>query len=470
MNAPNGQAGFLADQTRRAFFGWAAGGFGALALGCLLREQGVARPARPQFAPRAKRVISLFMSGGPSHVDTFDPKPLLTKLDGQPMPADIIRNHELAMIKTRKPKVKGSPWKFRPHGQSGIEISELFPHVAGVADELAVVRSLYSDTFNHDPAVTFMNTGNVRFGWPSLGAWSSYGLGTENSDLPAYIVLASGKNIQPLLDSYWGAGFLPPEHQGVPLRTQGDPVLYLKNPDEVSREARRDQIDLLGVLNRRRHELVNDPAILARIKQYELAYRMQTAVPELADIAAEPPAIHETYGAEPGRVSFANNCLLARRLSESGVRFVQLYEKGWDSHGEIAKQHTERCRAIDRTIAALIADLKQRGLLDETLVIWGGEFGRTPMAQGSGSGYGRDHHPHGFTVWMTGGGIRPGIVHGATDEFGYFAERDKVHVHDLNATILHCLGMNHERFTHRHQGRDFRLTDVHGKVVHNLLS
>ena len=463
------QPEFLADQTRRAFLGRAAGGFGTLALGCLLREQAVAQPMRPHFAPRARRVISLFMSGGPSHVDTFDPKPLLTKLDGQPMPADIIKNHEFAMIKTKEPKVKGSPWKFRPHGQSGTEISELFPHVAGVADELAVVRSLHSDTFNHDPAVTFMNTGNVRFGWPSLGAWASYGLGTDNSDLPAYIVLASGINRQPLLDSYWGAGFLPQEHQGVSLRTQGDPVLYLKNPDGVSHEARRDQVDLLGVLNRRRYELVNDPAILARIKQYELAYRMQTAVPELADIASEPQTVREAYGAELGRVSFANNCLLARRLSESGVRFVQLYEKGWDSHGEIAKQHTERCRAVDRPISALIADLKIRGLLDETLVIWGGEFGRTPMAQGDGSGYGRDHHPHGFTVWMAGGGIRPGTVHGATDDFGYFAERDKVHVHDLNATILHCLGMDHERFTHRHQGRDFRLTDVHGKVVHNLL-
>ena len=283
-------------------------------------------------------------------------------------------------------------------------------------------------------------------------------------------MLASGTNRQPLLDSYWGAGFLPQEHQGVSLRTQGDPVLYLKNPDGVSHEARRDQVDLLGALNRRRYELVNDPAILARIKQYELAYRMQTAVPELADIASEPQTVREAYGAELGRVSFANNCLLARRLSESGVRFVQLYEKGWDSHGEIAKQHTERCRAVDRPIAALIADLKIRGLLDETLVIWGGEFGRTPMAQGDGSGYGRDHHPHGFTVWMAGGGIRPGTVHGATDDFGYFAEQDKVHVHDLNATILHCLGMDHERFTHRHQGRDFRLTDVHGKVVHNLLA
>ena len=463
------QSEFLADQTRRAFFGRAAGGFGSLALGCMLRENAMTNPFESHFAPRAKRVISLFMSGGPSHVDTFDPKPILSKLDGQSMPSNIIKNHEFAMIKTKEPKVKGSPWEFRKYGQSGTEISELFPHIASVSDEIAVVRSLYSDTFNHDPAVTFMNTGNVRFGWPSLGAWASYGLGTENSDLPAYIVLASGRNIQPLLDSYWGAGFLPPEYQGVQLRTQGEPVLYLKNPEGVSRETRRNQISLLGSLNRRRHELVKDPAILARIKQYELAFRMQVAVPELANIASEPEQIRETYGAELGKVSFANNCLLARRLSESGVRFIQLYEKGWDSHGDISTQHSERCRAVDRPIAALISDLKQRGLLEETLVIWGGEFGRTPMAQGSGTSFGRDHHPHGFTVWMAGGGIRPGIVHGATDEFGYFAEQDKVHVHDLNATILHCLGMNHEKFTYRHQGRDFRLTDVHGQVIHNLL-
>ena len=469
MKSISAKSEFLTHQTRRAFFGRAAGGFGALALGCMLRDQAVNEPISSHFFPRAKRVISLFMSGGPSHVDTFDPKPLLTKLDGQPMPAEMIKNHEFAMIKTKEPKVKGSPWKFQKNGQSGTEISEMFPHIASVADELAVVRSLYSDTFNHDPAVTFMNTGNVRFGSPSLGAWASYGLGTENSDLPAYIVLASGRNIQPLLDSYWGAGFLPPEYQGVQLRTQGDPVLYLKNPKGVSRETRLDQINLLGSLNRYRHELVNDPAILARIKQYELAFRMQVAVPELVDIDSEPIHIRESYGAESGKVSFANNCLLARRLSESGVRFVQLYEKGWDSHGDISTQHPERCRAVDRPIAALISDLKQRGLLDETLVVWGGEFGRTPMAQGSGTSFGRDHHPHGFTVWLAGGGIRPGIVHGATDEFGYFAEQNKVHVHDLNATILHCLGMNHEKFTYRHQGRDFRLTDVHGQVVQNLL-
>ena len=478
MNAPTGQADFLAHQTRRAFLGRAAGGFGALALGCLLSEQAVARPARPHFAPRAKRVISLFMSGGPSHVDTFDPKPLLTKLDGQPMPAYIIKNHEFAMIKTKEPKVKGSPWTFRPRGQSGTEISELFPHVAGVADELAVVRSLYSDTFNHDPAVTFMNTGNVRFGWPSLGAWASYGLGTENSDLPAYIVLASGKNIQPLLDSYWGAGFLPPEHQGVSLRTQGDPVLYLKNPDGVSREGRRDQIDLLGALNRRRHEMVNDPAILARIKQYELAFRMQTAVPELADIAREPQSVREAYGAEPCGVSFANNCLLARRLSESGVRFVQLfngaYQTGgegvsnWDGHKVLHQQYAKHGPVLDQPAAALLRDLKQRGLLKDTLVVWCTEFGRMPTFQKGASG--RDHNPEGFTAWLAGAGVKRGHTYGSTDAFGWKAEKDVATVYDFHATILHLLGLNHKRLTYYHNGFERRLTDVHGHVIQDVLA
>ena len=316
----------------------------------------------------------------------------------------------------------------------------------------------------------FLNTGDVRFGRPSLGAWTSYGLGTENAALPAYVVLVSGKNIQPLLDSYWGAGFLPAEYQGTPFRSQGEPVLYLKNPKGISSETRRDQIDLIRSLNERHQENVNDPEIAARIKQYELAYRMQTSVPELADLTREPQAARKAYGAEPGKVSFANNCLLARRLCERGVRFVQLFEKGWDSHGDIAKEHTARSRAVDQPIAALISDLKQRGLLDETLIVWGGEFGRTPMAQGNGVGYGRDHHPHGFTMWMAGGGVKPGIVHGATDEFGYFAIKDRVHVHDFNATILHLLGLDHERLTYRHAGRDFRLTDVHGHVVKELLT
>jgi hypothetical protein len=458
------------ELSRRAFLGQSAGGLGGLALSCLLQQDVGARSLLPHFTPKAKRVIYLFMSGGPSQVDTFDPKPLLNQLDGKPMPASIIKNHQFAMIKTKNPVIKGSPWKFRKHGQGGIEISDLLPNIAKVADELAVVRSLHTDTFNHDPAVMFLNTGDVRFGRPSLGSWTSYGLGTENANLPAFVVLVSGKNIQPLLDSYWGAGFLPTEHQGTPFRSQGAPVLYLKNPKGISSETRRDQIDLIRSLNKRHEENVNDPEIAARIKQYELAYRMQTSVPELADLTREPKAVRKAYGAEPGKVSFANNCLLARRLCERGVRFVQLFEKGWDSHGNIAKEHSARSRAVDQPIAALISDLKQRGLLDETLIVWGGEFGRTPMAQGNGGGYGRDHHPHGFTMWMAGGGVKPGIVHGATDEFGYFAIRDRVHVHDFNATILHLLGLDHERLTYRHAGRDFRLTDVHGNVVKELLA
>ena len=458
------------ELSRRAFLGKTAGGLGGVALSCLLRQDALTKPSLPHFAPKAKRVIYMFMSGGPSQVDTFDPKPLLNRIEGKTMPASIIKNHQFAMIKTKNPTVKGSPWKFQNHGQSGIEISELFPQVSKVADELAVVRSLHTDSFNHDPAVMFLNTGDVRFGRPSLGAWTSYGLGTENADLPAYVVLVSGKNRQPLLDSYWGAGFLPAEYQGTPFRSQGEPVLYLKNPKGITSETRRDQIDLIRSLNERHQENVNDPEIAARIKQYELAYRMQTSVPELADLTREPQAVRTAYGAEPGKVSFANNCLLARRLCERGVRFVQLFEKGWDSHDNIVREHAARSRAVDRPIAALISDLKQRGLLDETLIVWGGEFGRTPMAQGNGVGYGRDHHPHGFTMWMAGGGVKPGIVHGATDEFGYFATKDRDHVHDFNATILHLLGLDHERLTYRHAGRDFRLTDVHGHVVKELLT
>jgi len=453
------------ELSRRAFLGQSAGGLGGVALGTLLNGEVAAGAQAPHFAPKAKRVIYLFMSGGPSHVDTFDPKPLLTKRHGQPMPAEIIRNHQFAMIKERNPRIKGSPWKFKRHGQSGIPVSELFPHVAGVVDELAVVRSLHTDTFNHDPAVMFLNTGNVRFGWPSLGAWTSYGLGSENENLPAYVVLVSGKNVQPLLDSYWGAGFLPAEHQGTPFRTQGSPVLYLQNPRGISAATRSKQIELIRALNTRRQEVIGDPTIAARIRQYELAYRMQTSVPELAELSSEPETVRQSYGAEPGKVSFANNCLLARRLCERGVRFVQLFEKGWDSHGNIAGEHTARSRAVDRPIAALLRDLKARGLLDETLVVWGGEFGRTPMAQGSG----RDHHPHGFTMWLAGAGVRPGIIHGATDEFGYFAADHRVHVHDFNATLLHLLGLDHEKLTYRHAGRDFHLTDVHGHVVKELL-
>ena len=460
------------DITRRQFLGRSPLALGSVALASLCRGETSSNETPGQFrslAPRARRVIYLFMSGGPSHVDTFDPKPLLEKRDGQAMPAEIIKNHEFAMIKEAKPRIKGSPWNFRQHGQSGTEVSELFPHVASVIDDIAVVRSVHTDSFNHDPAVMFMNTGSVRFGRPSMGAWLSYGLGSENRDLPAFVVLASGKNRQPLLDSYWGSGFLPTTHQGVQFRTSGDPVLFVNNPPGVSRETRRRQLDLLQWMNARRHDAVGDPEINTRIAQYELAYRMQMSVPELTDVSREPESVRMAYGANPGVVSFANNCLLARKLAESGVRFIQLYDKGWDSHGSIVSDHSERCRSVDQAIAALLEDLKQRGLFEDTLVIWGGEFGRTPMAQGGGKGFGRDHHPHGFTMWLAGGGIRPGIVHGATDEFGYFAEKDKVHVHDIHATLLHCLGIDHEALTFKHQGREFRLTDEFGKVVDGLL-
>ena len=457
------------DITRRKLLTASPLSIGSLGLGSLLGSN-ESFPLIGGTAPKAKRVIYLFMSGGPSHVDTFDPKPLLNKRDGEKMPAEIIKNHEFAMIKESQPLLKGSDWNFNQKGKSGIEVSELFPEVGEVIDNITVIRSVYSDTFNHDPAVMFMNTGSVRFGRPSLGAWLSYGIGSENKDLPAFVVLASGKNRQPLLDSYWGSGFLPAEHQGVQFRTKGDPVLFVKNPDGVSREERRRQVDLINWMNAKRFDVVGDPEINARISQYEMAFRMQMSVPELTDLSREPEYIKDSYGSEPNTVSFANNCLLARRLAERGVRFIQLYDKGWDSHGQIVSDHTERCKSVDKPIAALLKDLKQRGMLDDTLVIWGGEFGRTPMSQGSGKGYGRDHHPHGFSMWMAGGGIRGGHVHGATDDFGYFASEDRVHVHDLNATILHCLGIEHERLTFHHQGRDFKLTDEFGKVVENILS
>jgi len=457
------------DITRRKLLTASPLSIGSLGLGSLLGSN-ESFPLIGGTAPKAKRVIYLFMSGGPSHVDTFDPKPLLNKRDGEKMPAEIIKNHEFAMIKESQPLLKGSDWNFNQKGKSGIEVSELFPEVGEVIDNITVIRSVYSDTFNHDPAVMFMNTGSVRFGRPSLGAWLSYGIGSENKDLPAFVVLASGKNRQPLLDSYWGSGFLPAEHQGVQFRTKGDPVLFVKNPDGVSREERRRQVDLINWMNAKRFDVVGDSEINARISQYELAFRMQMSVPELTDLSREPEYIKDSYGSEPNTVSFANNCLLARRLAERGVRFIQLYDKGWDSHGQIVSDHTERCKSVDKPIAALLKDLKQRGMLDDTLVIWGGEFGRTPMSQGSGKGYGRDHHPHGFSMWMAGGGIRGGHVHGATDDFGYFASEDRVHVHDLNATILHCLGIEHERLTFHHQGRDFKLTDEFGKVVKNILS
>ena len=461
---------------RRAFFARSSTGIGTAALGSLLAREAQAhtqagRGGVTHFAPRAQRVIYLFMSGGPSQVDLFDHKPLLAEQNGQPIPADLIRNHKFAMIKTAQPLIKGSPHIFRPHGESGNVLSSLLPYTARVADELAIIRSVHTDTFNHDPAVMMMNTGSVRFGRPSMGSWLSYGLGSENENLPGFVVLASGVNTnQPLLQAYWGSGFLPSQYQGVQFRNQGQAVLYVKNPPGIDRATRREMLDLINASNRDRLSEVGDPEILARIKQYEMAYRMQMSVPELTDLSREPSYVHKAYGTQPGKTAFANNCLLARRLIERGVRFVQLYHKGWDSHTRLESDHQRQCRQTDQPIAALLEDLRRRGLLDDTLVLWGGEFGRTPVSQGEGNNYGRDHHPYGFTMWMAGGGVKAGTTYGKTDEFGYFATENPVHIHDLHATVLQLLGIDHKQLTFRLRGRDFRLTDVHGQVVKSLLA
>lgn len=458
------------ELARREFLLRGTTGTGSLVLASLLRSGSLAATQDPgsfrRYAPRAKRVISLFMSGGPSHLDLFDPKPLLSQRDGEPIPKSIIQDHRFAMITESDPRIKGSPWKFSRHGAAGLDVSELLPYTAGVADELCLVRSLHTDTFNHGPAISFMTSGSVRYGRPTLGAWLSYGLGSEAEDLPAFVVLASGVKVQPLLDSYWSSGFLPSQHQGVEFRSRGDPVLFLSNPTGVSAASRRAQLDLLQRLNEGQLARFHDPEIAARIAGFELAYRMQTSVPELMDISGESKATHEMYGTEPGQpLSFANNCLLARRLAERGVRFIQLFDMGWDQHGSLDRDLQRQCRGVDRAMAALIRDLRQRGLLDDTLVTWGGEFGRTPIAQGDGGDYGRDHHPHGFCMWLAGGGIKPGTVYGSTDEFGYHVRENPVSLFDLNATILHCLGIDHQLLTYRFQGRDFRLTDVGGEAI-----
>ena len=465
---------FSADLTRRAFLGRSAGGIGSVALASLLNDQlqaGQGSLSNFHHAPRAKRVIFLFMAGGPSHIDLFDPKPKLNELDGKKIPQELLKDHQQFALIRGTPNLKGSPYSFRQHGQSGLVISELLPHLSKVADELTVIRSMHTDTNVHDPGVNFMNCGTLLGDRPTLGSWMSYGLGSDNQDLPAYTVLTSGvSDGQPLLQSFWGNGFLDSRHAGVPFRNSGAPVLHLDNPKGVSTQDRRRELDLIQWMNGRRHEALGDPEITTRIASYELAFRMQASVPQLADLSKESEKTMEKYGADRVRPSFARNCLMARRLVERGVRFVQLYDRGWDSHTDMDREHRRQCGAADQPIAALIADLKQRGLLDDTLVIWGGEFGRTPVAQVMGKTWGRDHHPHGFTMWMAGGGMKPGLTYGATDEFGYHAVENKVHVHDLHATILHQLGIDHKRLTFRSQGRDFRLTDVHGHVVRDLLA
>jgi hypothetical protein len=476
----------LAAVTRRHFFRQSGFGIGSLALLRLLDERAFAAAAdgardpqavrQPHFAPKAKSVIYLFMAGAPSQVDLLDPKPTLLEHDGQPIPEEFVKGERFAFIKGT-PRLLGSPYSFEKVGPAGVEVSELLPHFKTIADKAVVVRSVHTTQFNHAPAQIFMNTGHQIVGRPSMGAWLTYGLGSENKDLPGFVVLISGENNPDGGKSCWGSGFLPTAYQGVELRNSGDPVLFLADPPGVSREARRDSLDVLRALNERHLEEVGDPEIETRIGAFELAYRMQASVPELADIAREPASVHAAYGTEPGKVSFANNCLLARRLVERGVRFVQLYHRGWDHHGtgkgdDIVNRLPLLCREVDQAAAALVRDLDDRGLLDETLVVWGGEFGRTPMNEGRNNSkfLGRDHHPRCFTIWMAGGGVRPGAIVGATDELGYNPVEDPVDVNDLHATILHLLGLDHTKLTYRYQGRDFRLTDVAGNVVTKILA
>ena len=479
---------YLKLVTRRQFFRHCGAGLGTLALGALLNRNLLGAepsgavsvdptlPRPPHFAPKAKNVIYLHMAGAPSQLDLLDYKPKLVELNGQKVPESMIKGERFAFIKG-VPRILGTPHTFARHGRSGQEISSALPHLAEIADDICIVRSMRTDQFNHAPAQLFVQTGSARLGRPSMGSWVSYGLGTEGRDLPGFMVLVSGKNGPDGGTSLWGSGFLPTVHQGVQLRSKGDPVLFLSNPGGMDRELRRQTLDALEALNRETFQQVGDPEIVTRIAQYEMAYRMQTSVPELMDLATEPAAIHELYGTEPGKSGFANNCLLARRLVEKGVRFVQLYHWGWDSHGDIRENDlrygmVDRCRETDRPAAALVKDLKQRGLLEETLVVWGGEFGRTPMneARNKDGWIGRDHHPHAFSIWMAGGGIKPGITYGSTDELGYLVAENPVHVHDLQATLLHCLGLDHTQLTYRFQGRDFRLTDVHGELVKGILT
>ncbi len=470
----------LRDTTRRRFLRQCGTGMGALALGSLLDDKLFAADSslpmlgKPHFAPKAKNIIYLFQSGGPSHLDLFDPKPELAKRDGQQVPEELVKNIRLAQI-GKQAKLLASPYKFARHGKSGMWLSELLPHLSTVVDDVCFVQGFHSEAFNHDPATIFMNTGAQLAGRPAMGSWFSYGLGSANKDLPAFVVLMTGVG-QPLTNASWGSGFLPTVHQGVTLRSQGDPVLFVSNPPGMGAQRRRQSLDALKDLNQARFDVLQDPEIQTRIASYEMAYRMQTSVPEVMDISKESPKTQESYGTTPGRASFANNCLLARRLVERGVRFVQLYHRGWDHHGgpdgNLVFDLKKRCAETDQPAVALIKDLKERGLLDETLVLWGGEFGRTPMMQGAlkPDQIGRDHHPHGYTIWMAGGGIKPGTVYGSTDDFGFYAVDKKVHVHDLHATILHLFGLDHLKLTYRFQGRDFRLTDVHGEVVKPILA
>jgi len=468
---------------RRAFLQRGSFGIGSAALAWMLDQPrghcsdefaagwpGVVQPLH--FPQRAKRVIFLCMAGGPSHLESFDFKPKLAEMDGQPMPDSFTKGQPIAQLQGQRLNCLRPLLKFQKWGASGQEISEVFPHLGSVADDLCIIRSMHTDQINHDPAHTVMNTGTSISGRPSMGSWVQYGLGSAARDLPGFVVLTSigGRNPQPIATRQWSSGFLPGRLQGVPFQSAGAPVHYLENPSGVDAPRQRDVVDAVASLNRLHGEAADDPEIETRISQYELAFRMQMSVPELIDFSDEPQHVLDQYGTAGADGTFAANCLLARRLAERGVRFIQLYHRGWDHHNDLVR-YMKMCAGLcDRGSAALLSDLKQRGMLDETLVIWGGEFGRTPMAQTNKGGPGRDHHIRAFSMWLAGGGIQGGITHGATDELGYAAVDDVVHVHDLHATMLHQLGIDHKRLTFRYQGRDFRLTDVHGEVVQGILA
>ncbi|HMC63323.1 MAG TPA: DUF1501 domain-containing protein [Gemmataceae bacterium] len=473
-------------QTRRHFLKDSSLGLGALALSSLVTSEITAAPEdvvnplaprRPHFAPKARQVIYLHLTGSPPHLDLFDYKPELVKRNGQPCPESFTKGKRFAFT-TGTPKLLGTPRKFARHGKGGVWLSDAVPNLHGVADELCMINSMFTEQFNHAPAELLLYTGSARSGRPSLGAWVTYGLGSENENLPGFVVLISS-GVQPNGGkNSFGSGFLPSVYQGVQCRSKGDPVLYVSDPPGMDRNLRRQSLDALRDLNEMQAQELGHPETLTRIAQYELAFRMQMAVPEVMDITREPPLVLEAYGAQPGAASFANNCLLARRLIEQGVRYVQLFDWGWDFHGTGAAEDirdglTKKCATMDRPVAALLRDLKERGLLEDTLIICGGEFGRTPFREGrtaTGSLLGRDHYPDCFSMWLAGGGAKGGYTHGASDELGFSVARDKVHVHDLQATVLHLLGFDHTKLIYRFQGRDYRLTDVHGKVVPELLA
>ncbi len=460
-----------------------AQGVGTMALATLLNGAGLATRSgsmsgiadatagvvNPRHFPaRARRIIYLYMAGGPSHLETFDYKPTLAAMHGDPIPSSVTRGQQLAQLQGQTLRCMGPQYDFARHGKSGQEISELFPYMGQIADDICIIRSMQTEQINHDPAHTFMNTGSMIPGRPSVGSWMTYGLGTESDNLPGFVVMTSegGGQGQPIAARQWHSGFLPGQFQGVKFQSTGDPVNYVDLPDGVDLSRQRELVDTIRQLNQSKNAVVDDPEIATRIAQYEMAFKMQMSVPELVDFSDEPQHIKDLYGTEGADGTFAANCLLARRMAERGVRFIQLYHRGWDHHGELKESMPTVARLVDQASAALVMDLKQRGMLEDTLVIWGGEFGRTPMAQGTG----RDHHIKGFSIWMAGGGIRGGVTYGKTDDFGFDVVENPVHVHDLHATILQVMGIDHEKLTYRYQGRDFRLTDVHGHVVHDILA